>query len=343
MFYRNKYIHGKNNYTTLNSLNMPKLILYILISFMLFFSACEKSTIISEQTRAGKIYGYSVLAPSYDANFGIINYVNGDFANHATIPFISKFANQGMITPNKVYSVPLPWILNNGISTGNVGQVKRVNTVTNVMDSFSTGSIYPIACLTYSPTTQKTYALDANTVFEYTVSESSSPKTMIRGTHFLDNTSNIDFYSASSTAHGYLPYLYLASRSGLKKLDLNNGIYSQLTSPADSNSDYFGIRYNQHDSMVYVLHSIQDSLSGEYTSELLQINPMNDVIQTYISTSQSKLTYINSSQYTATIHCCDNVYVFHQKFQFYNFNLKDKTVQTYTSTKDFQGLVWTNE
>ena len=345
MFQHCKYVNGKNNYTKLNLHDMPKVILYNLVVFVFFLSACEKSTIISTQTRDGKIYGYSSQNFAYGVtvDFGTINHRTGLSVNVAQIKNQSSVYNQAMYLPSKNYIVPTGYSF--VPSTTNT-QLKRVNTVNNTIDSISSLTTDYLAGLTYSPSTQKMYAIEQDTLFDFTIDE-NLPKRIVKDRkiklYILQQPNNF----VSSTAHGYLPKWYGASVRSLISIDLITGLEKSIKSELDTVSYYYGIRYNQHDSMVYFLQEVWDSTFQPFEVNLMKLNPLNDEISFVVNIPQLSsigvYSPISLAPYAATIHCCENVYCLNRDNKFYNINIGTKQIEVVPTSKVYQGLIWVNE
>jgi hypothetical protein len=98
---------------------------------------CNKQQVISTTTKQGKLYGYgfSSYVTNGKVNFGVVNHRTASTTNIASLFTHSLYANQAMYLPQGVYVIPTPTSLINGTDTG---QVFRINTATNAVDSFRT-------------------------------------------------------------------------------------------------------------------------------------------------------------------------------------------------------------
>jgi hypothetical protein len=310
-----------------------KLITFAII--LLFVTACNKQQITNTVTRQGKLYGYgfSSYVANGKVNFGMVNHRNASTTNTASLLTHSLYANQGMYIPQGVYHIPTPTSLINGTDTG---QVFRINTITNAVDSFNTQLVIPVVGLMYSPTTTKTYGIQRNIIFDYTVDETTTPKRMIKGTQYTGLSLGVNVTNVSSTAHGYLPFLYASKGDTIRKLDVSTGIYTTINSMDTSNyGAYAGIRYNMHDSMVYVLRV------NQFKVKLWQINPVTNAFTEVVLIPDIEV--IDFAAYTATIHCCENMYILFMNKKFYNIDITKKTVEVVNSDNLYQGLIWAND
>ena len=309
-----------------------------IVLFCLLLAACVQEETISTQTHEGKIVGYAAaaLVANGTVNYGDINTSTATASNKAVLAVFSTYTNQGMVQPEGTYSIPTPWNLI--AATVKVPQIRRIGLVTNTVDVIDSRiSLKPLVGLAYSPPTKKTYGIVADTVFDYTVNEAN--KTMLRGTRYGALGLGTDMKLYSSTAHGELPYIYIAAGRSIRRLDLSTGTYTNLAIPTPAGT-YYGIRYNAFNKEVYVIKASSGSATTPiYTLE--KINQANNTLSTVL-TLPSTFTINANYTYSATIHCCQNKYIFFDNGRFHNIDLNKNTVEVVNSTSSFQGMVWVN-
>ncbi len=319
---------------------------------LLLLTACTKQQIISSSSREGKIYGYeanSFFNISDKAVFGLIDPSTAKIDSTARLPQLRSISNQAMYLPQGIYVVP-----DNNLPT--INRVIRVNTRTNTFDSFITQTTTSIGGLMYSRATNKTYAVQQDSIFEYTVDETSSPKKMQKGSIYpgLGNGTAVPI-DISSTAHGFLPYLYITTvfadasgitSSSIKQLNLTIGTYTTIISSSTSQNYYTGIRFNFRNGMIYFLRT-RPTPAGVFT-ELMQLDPISNQMTVITPISDLNFIFLNPQRYSATIHCCKNMYVlFHVdavaalRPRFRLIDIDKKNVTTINSEFFCQGLFWT--
>lgn len=303
---------------------------YILIIFLL--ASCKKQEIISTTTRTGKVYGYSKanFMDTSIANFNSINYKTGNHNTSQTWQKVSAWSTQAMYAPQNLYAVTAPL---NEIDGINNGKIYTRNIKTNTDKIYYTQTKKSTVALCYSPSNQGNYAVQQDTLIQFTFDDANS---QINTTNKYPGVQvGNDDYVTSSTAHGYLPYIFIAGHKTIRRFDVSTNTYTSI--PGTLGGDYFGIRYNHHDSLVYVLYSSNGSV------KLYSINPTTNAIDEVVNLPND-VTSINSENYTATIHCCDNVYILFQNNEFFNVDMNSKQISRVPSPdKVFQGLIWTND
>ncbi|MBL0202336.1 MAG: hypothetical protein IPP81_19925 [Chitinophagaceae bacterium] len=305
---------------------MNKIKAYIPLLFI-FFNSCQKQEVISTVSKQGKIIGYqsnsyTVTAP---LAFGEINYSTAAFTNSQTWLQLKVESNQAMITPQGLYAVPSAVSEVNSIDST---KIYTNNIKTQVAKVYKAPTKKQVVGLMYLPFTAKSYAVQEDTVFEFTLNDANN--TMQKGTAYTSLKLNTLDVFKSSTAHGYLPNLYVTAKNKMAILNVANNTVDTIQYLIDAN--LYGIRYNHHDSLIYYIRAYNGSV------KLVQINPTTK-ISVDIATLPV-LQDIDLKTYTATIHCCENKYILFQNKTFYNIDIKNRTVEIVPSDTIYQGLIW---
>jgi hypothetical protein len=305
---------------------MNKIKPHILI-LIIIFTSCQKQEVISTVTKQGKIIGYQTNSYTVTAPiaFGEINYSTATFTNGQTWLRLNVESNQAMITPEGLYAVPSAFTEVNGIDST---KIYTNNVKTNEARVYKAPTKRQVVGLMYLPATAKNYAVQGDTVFQFTLNNTNN--IMNIGTIHAGLNLGIADNLKSSTAHGYLPKLYVAAKNKLATMDVSTNTVDTLQDFIEAN--LYGIRYNHHDSLIYFLRSANGKVA------LIQFNPITKAITEIVKQESSQAVDIRN--YTATIHCCENKYILFQNKTFYNIDIKNKTVEVVPSNTIYQGLIW---
>jgi hypothetical protein len=303
---------------------MCKIKTYIAI---LLLTSCQKQEVISTVTKQGKIVGYqnnsyTVTTPS---PFGEINYRTAAFANSQTWLQLNVESNQAMITPQGLYAVPSAFTEVNGIDST---KIYTNNVKTNEARVYKAPTKRQVVGLMYLPATAKNYAVQGDTIFEFTLNNANN--TLQKGIGYTSLKLNTLDNFKSSTAHGYLPKLYVTAKNKMAILNVSNNTVDTIQYLIDAN--LYGIRYNHHDSLIYYVRAYNGNV------KLVQFNPTTKISIDIVTLPS--LQDVDIRTYTATIHCCENKYILFQNKTFYNIDIKNKTVEVVPSNTIYQGLIW---
>ncbi|MBK6332049.1 MAG: hypothetical protein IPF62_16745 [Bacteroidetes bacterium] len=303
----------------------------IIICLLILFESCKHAKQL-DNGMMFHLYGYANDSYVFNdkVDFGEVDPKTSIWSYKANLLKFSLVFNQAVSFPNGEYLISTPYDILNGMDSC---QLFRINTINNIVDSFNTNSKHAIHGLMYSPTYHRTYAIEEDSIFEFILNEQTQPKTMNKvknypGLHLGNVINNI-----SSTAHGYLPYLYVAnSDSTIRKLDVSTGIYSNIYT--EDSSVYSGIRYNSHDSMIYILRSKKGQV------ELMKLNPITNILSKILAISG--ISQLNTQYYSTAINFISNEYVLYMDNYFYIINLDNHNMETRVSNKIYQGLIGVN-
>ncbi|QLH45275.1 MAG: hypothetical protein HWD58_06495 [Bacteroidota bacterium] len=306
-----------------------KQLTYILILFLL--ASCAKEEIISTTSRNGLVIGYS-KASQLDtgaASHVVVNHSTAQVATSATWLKLNNWHTQAMYTPQQQYYITAP--INDQFGADK-GKVYRRDMLSGQSQVFQALNNEVSTHLTYSPAAAKKYVIQVDTVKECEFNVNTNKMIFLNNYPGLGCGNNP--YTYSSTAHGYLPYMYIGCGQTIRRLDINSGVYTTITSSLPA--DIYGLRYNLHDSLVYGIRN------GNGTLFLVSYNPITNVIDDKVVEIKDE-QFVSAETYSATIHCCENTYIFYQDNKWYNINITTKTVQKITTDKVYQGLIWIND
>lgn len=235
--------------------------------------------------------------------------------------------NQATVMPNGDYIFhsigPAP-------ATAELHLYTRRRTPSTVR-TYKTNSRTLINGLVYSPVTMKKYAVQADSVIEYDFDTIGLK--MIKNKVFPNLKCGTSDFEKNSTVHATKPYMYIAGRNNLRRLDLNSGQY--ITISDNTQGRIYGLRYNLHDNLVYLLFS-----EGSNTT-LVSLNPETNTLTPVLTIPD--MTSVVSDNYSATIHCCKNQYIIAQSKFIYTIDIATKTSKRVQTPNIYQGMVWVQD
>lgn len=189
------------------------------LSILIFLlTACQKQEITNTVSRQGKIFGYQSdsVRVAVPLAFGEINHNTAAFTNSLTWLQLNVESNQAMITPQGLYAVPSAVTEVNGLDST---KIYTNNVKTREARVYKAPTLKQVVGLMYLPATAKTYAIQGDSVFEFTLNNATNM--MDIGTIYpglnLGEADNIK----SSTAHGFLPQLYVVAKNKLAIMDVS--------------------------------------------------------------------------------------------------------------------------
>jgi hypothetical protein len=308
-------------------------IFYLILLFLTL--SCEKESIISTTVKSSKIIGltnFSFLGgtPPTPINLAIINNVTG--LDSARVPLLSLGLSsiQGMTLPNGDYLFHSSILGSSASRSSNIYLYPR-NRKPATLRTFATGTSTLTNGLVYSPVSKLNYAVQADSVIQFEL-DSISLKVLKKRVYPGLKCGTIDL-EKNSTIHPTKPFMYIAGKNNVRRLDINTGQYLTLTDTTKAN--IYGIRYNLHDNQVYMLYSQNNS------TRLIVLNPETNVFSLVFTIPD--IRGIASDDYSATIHCCKNQYILYQGKMIYTIDIANKTSKRQQTNNICQGLVWVQE
>ena len=202
-----------------------------------------------------------------------------------------------------------------------------------MVDSVLTQSVLPVVAPIYSPVNQKTYAILNDTLFSFGINRAITPKAINQISKINGLNMKFPSYNYSTTAHGTLPYIYIAAGGTIKRFDVNTNTFLTIAVFPPAQLSMYGLRFNPFDSKVYF---IETSAAKVFLSRL---DPSTNTKEQVVEIPQVS---ISAETFAATLHCCENKYILFGKRQFHVVDITAKTVKIVPSKVEYQGLIWAN-
>jgi hypothetical protein len=296
---------------------------------LLLTLSCEKESIISSIEKNSKILGLTntTFLGSKPVDFAIVNNVSG--LDSARVPMLAfgLSAIQSTTLPNGDY------VFHSSTNTplsNRIHVYKRIR-IPNTLSTYNITSNSLVNAIVYSPVTKLQYAVQADSVIQYDL-DSVSLRILKRRVFPGLKCGTSDF-EKNSTIHPSKPFMYIAGKNNVRRLDINTGQYITLTDT--SKASIYGIRYNLHDNQVYMLYSTTGNTS------LIKLDPETNAFSLVFTIPDVK--GVISDDYSATIHCCKNQYIYYQSRFIYTLDIASNTSTRQQTSNICQGLFWVQD